>query len=164
MTSLIEGCPMKSETEFKLALNETVAVATRAGDLIVEWSRQAVYEVRQKQGARGFDRRGVGEFAGHYTAISHIPYFICPQRRRPFSRGAIRHALWGPSLYGGRQMGQHLANRHVSGRARCRLTLPFGSAPAQALWELDALVVLLAAASGCRASPSLGANQPALGC
>jgi myo-inositol-1(or 4)-monophosphatase len=42
---------MKSETELKRALSEAVAAATRAGDLIVEWSRHASYEVRQKQGA-----------------------------------------------------------------------------------------------------------------
>jgi hypothetical protein len=49
MTSLIECCPMKSETEFKPALNEAVAAAAQAGDLIVEWSRQAAYEVRQNK-------------------------------------------------------------------------------------------------------------------
>ena len=42
---------MKNEIELELALNEAVTAATRAGDLIVEWSRQAKYEVRQKQGA-----------------------------------------------------------------------------------------------------------------
>jgi myo-inositol-1(or 4)-monophosphatase len=50
-TILIKGCQMKNETELELALNEAVTAATRAGDLIVEWSRQAKYEVRQKQGA-----------------------------------------------------------------------------------------------------------------
>jgi myo-inositol-1(or 4)-monophosphatase len=42
---------MKNETELELALNEAVTAATQAGDLIVEWSHQAKYEVRQKQGA-----------------------------------------------------------------------------------------------------------------
>ena len=42
---------MKNETELELALNEAVTAARRAGDLIVEWSRQAKYEVRQKQGS-----------------------------------------------------------------------------------------------------------------
>ena len=41
---------MKSETDLKLALNEAVAAATREGDLIVDWSRRAAYEVRHKQG------------------------------------------------------------------------------------------------------------------
>lgn len=42
---------MKNETELKRALNEAVNAALQAGDLIIEWSRQAAYEVRQKQGA-----------------------------------------------------------------------------------------------------------------
>ncbi|MGH9936939.1 MAG: inositol monophosphatase family protein [Blastocatellia bacterium] len=41
---------MKSETELRLALNEAIAAATRAGELIVAWSRQGAYEARQKQG------------------------------------------------------------------------------------------------------------------
>src|SRR5437868_4447695 len=41
---------MKSEAELKLALNEAVAAATRAGEVIVELSRQGAYEVHQKQG------------------------------------------------------------------------------------------------------------------
>jgi myo-inositol-1(or 4)-monophosphatase len=47
----VRECRMKSEIDLELALNEAVAAATRAGDLIVEWSSQATYEVRQKQGA-----------------------------------------------------------------------------------------------------------------
>lgn len=42
---------MNSEIDLEVALNEAVAAAMRAGDLIVEWSSQAAYEVRQKQGA-----------------------------------------------------------------------------------------------------------------
>ena len=41
---------MLSETELKLALNEAVAAAKRAGRLIVAWSRNGTYEVRQKKG------------------------------------------------------------------------------------------------------------------
>ncbi len=41
---------MKSETDLKLALDEAVAAATQAGEIIVALSRQGAYEVRQKQG------------------------------------------------------------------------------------------------------------------
>src|SRR5262245_25630305 len=41
---------MKSETDFELALNQAIAAATRAGELIVAWSRQGTYDARQKQG------------------------------------------------------------------------------------------------------------------
>jgi myo-inositol-1(or 4)-monophosphatase len=42
---------MKKESEFTSFLNEAVVAATRAGDLIAEWSRNGTYETRQKQGA-----------------------------------------------------------------------------------------------------------------
>jgi myo-inositol-1(or 4)-monophosphatase len=42
---------MKIEAEFQSVLNEAVAAVASAGDLIVQWSRQSTYEVRQKQGA-----------------------------------------------------------------------------------------------------------------
>lgn len=42
---------MNNRTELQWALNEAVAAAVRAGDLILEWSRQRTYEVSRKQGA-----------------------------------------------------------------------------------------------------------------
>ncbi len=41
---------MTSETKLGLILDEAVAAVTRTGELIVAWSRQGSYEVRQKQG------------------------------------------------------------------------------------------------------------------
>lgn len=41
---------MSSPCDFGLALDEAAVAARRAGELIVEWSRQGSYEVRQKQG------------------------------------------------------------------------------------------------------------------
>ena len=41
---------MKDDAVLKLALDEAVTAATKAGELIVEWSRAGSYEVRYKQG------------------------------------------------------------------------------------------------------------------
>jgi myo-inositol-1(or 4)-monophosphatase len=41
---------MKTDTDLELMLSEAVAAATQAGEVIVDWSRQGMFEVRQKLG------------------------------------------------------------------------------------------------------------------